>query len=310
MRILLWHVHGSWTTGLVQGRHTYLVPVVPDRGPEGRGRARTWQWPATVHEVTAEVAARSDIDVIILQRPEELASLAEAWTGRRPGRDLPAVYVEHNTPEGAVESMTHPAAGRSDITVVHVTHFNQLFWDTGRAPSVVIEHGIVDPGYRYRGSLPHAAVAINDPLSRRRVTGADLLPGLAAAIPIDLFGMRSEPLGGRDLPQAELHEQMAARRVYLHPNRWTSLGLSLVEAMHLGMPVVAVASTAAAEAVPPGAGIVSSRLETLTDGLRRLAGDPAEALEMGQAAREAALDRFGLKRFLDDWERLLEAVTA
>ena len=31
MNILLWHVHGSWTTALVQGDHTYLVPVVPDR---------------------------------------------------------------------------------------------------------------------------------------------------------------------------------------------------------------------------------------------------------------------------------------
>lgn len=34
---------------------------------------------------------------------------------------------------------------------------------------------------------------------------------------------------------------MARRRVYLHTARWTSLGLSLLEAMHLGMPVVAVA---------------------------------------------------------------------
>ena len=36
---------------------------------------------------------------------------------------------------------------------------------------------------------------------------------------------------------------MARRRLYLHPVRWTSLGLSLLEAMHLGMPVVALATT-------------------------------------------------------------------
>ena len=47
-----------------------------------------------------------------------------------------------------------------------------------------------------------------------------------------------------DLPQGRLHEAMARRRVYLHPMRWTSLGLSLIEAMHLGMPVVALARTA------------------------------------------------------------------
>ncbi|MDQ4029188.1 MAG: glycosyltransferase family 1 protein, partial [Actinomycetota bacterium] len=45
MNIFLWHVHGSWTTSFVQGRHRYLLPVLPDRGPEGRGRAETWDWP-------------------------------------------------------------------------------------------------------------------------------------------------------------------------------------------------------------------------------------------------------------------------
>src|SRR5215218_8049695 len=39
VRILLWHVHGSWTTALVQGAHDYVVPVVEGRAPDGRGRA-------------------------------------------------------------------------------------------------------------------------------------------------------------------------------------------------------------------------------------------------------------------------------
>lgn len=310
MRILLWHVHGSWTTAFVQGPHTYLVPVLAGRGPDGRGRAQTWEWPATVEEVTPQQAAAADIDLVILQRPEELAGLAETWTGRRPGLDLRAVYVEHNAPDGPVNAMVHPAAERPELVVVHVTNFNQLFWDTGTARSVVIEHGIVDPGYRYGGTIPHAAVVVNDPGSRGRVTGTDLLETFRSAVPLDLFGMRSEPYGGRDLPQDRLHDEMAVRRAYLHPNRWTSLGLSLIEAMQLGMPVVAVAATEVHEAVPPDAGIVSARISTLTAGLRRLVSEPDEALSMGRRARQAALQRFGLKRFLDDWDLLLEQVLA
>ena len=34
-----------------------------------------------------------------------------------------------------------------------------------------------------------------------------------------------------------MHAELARRRLYLHPIRWTSLGLSLIEAMQLGMPV-------------------------------------------------------------------------
>ena len=54
MRILTWHVHGSWTTSFVHGPHEYLLPVVQDRGPDGRGRARTWDWPAAAQELTPE----------------------------------------------------------------------------------------------------------------------------------------------------------------------------------------------------------------------------------------------------------------
>jgi hypothetical protein len=310
VRILLWHVHGSWTTAFVQGDHTYLVPVLPDRGPDGLGRARTWDWPGSVEEVTPAEALEADIDLVVLQRPEELSHLAETWMRRRPGRDVPAIYVEHNAPQGLVNDMVHPARDRADLTVVHVTNFNELFWDTGRTRSEVIEHGIVDPGYRFEGTIPRAVAVINDPGRRRRVTGTDLLEIFRRDVPVDLFGMRSEPYGGEDLSQDQLHAAMSQRRVYLHPNRWTSLGLSLIEAMHLGMPVVALAATEAGEAVPPGAGVVSTNMSKLTSGLRRFVHEPAEAEAVGREARRVALDRFGLNRFLGDWDRLMYEVVS
>ncbi|HEY0387265.1 MAG TPA: glycosyltransferase [Gaiellales bacterium] len=309
MRILLWHVHGSWTTAFVQGRHTYLIPVDAERSPDGLGRARTYDWPRSAVEVTEEEAADEDVDLVVLQRPHELEGLAERWLGgRRPGRDLPAVYLEHNAPQARIAEMRHPAADRDDLTVVHVTHFNDLFWDCGGTPTRVIEHGVPDPGERYTGELPRCAVVINEAPRRGRVTGTDLLPRLSEAAPIDLFGMGSEPLGGDDLPQERLHDEMARRRAYLHPIRWTSLGLSLIEAMYLGMPVVALATTEVAEAVPEAAGVVSNRMERLQQGLRDLVGDPDRAREAGRAARRAAQARFGIDRFLGDWDALLEEV--
>jgi hypothetical protein len=313
MNVLLWHVHGSWTTAFVHGAHTYLLPVVPDRGPEGRGRAQTWDWPASAVEVTPEVAAEAEVDVVILQRPEELDGLAERWLGGRvPGRDIPAVYVEHNAPQGPINEMRHPAAGRPGVTICHVTHFNALFWDCGPTPTRVIEHGIVDPGYRYTGEEARAAVVINEARRRARVTGTDLLERFTAAgVPLDLFGMDAGAIGGIEgVPQQRLHDEMARRRVYLHPIRWTSLGLSLIEAMHLGMPVVALATTEAPEAVPARAGVISTRVEVLADAARGFLAEPELAREAGRAARAAALERYGLARFLSDWDDLLEEVGA
>ena len=310
MRILSWHVHGSWSTAFVHGDHDHVVPVLPDRGPDGRGRAQTFAWPDRVQELTPEEIAETDFDVVILQRPHELEHLAEAWLGgRRPGRDIPAIYVEHNAPQGRIAEMRHPAADRDDLTLVHVTHFNDLFWDAGSTATRVVDHGIVDPGERYTGELPRTAVVINEARRRARVTGTDLLDRLSEPAPIDVFGMDAASIGGiEDLPQDELHTEMARRRVYLHPIRWTSLGLSLLEAMHLGMPVVALGTTEAYEAVPAEAGVVSTDVDRLTEALRRLVGDEEEARERGAAARAVALERYGLGRFLADWDQLLEEV--
>ncbi|MDD9207516.1 glycosyltransferase family 1 protein, partial [Georgenia sp. 10Sc9-8] len=130
MRVLIWHVHGSWMTSFVSGPDEYLLPVLPDRGPDGRGRAQTWTWPASAREVNPKQLAEDRPDVVVLQRPHEIELLRQ-WTGLRAGQDVPAVYVEHNTPAGPAAATEHPVAGRSDIPVVHVTAFNALMWDCG-----------------------------------------------------------------------------------------------------------------------------------------------------------------------------------
>lgn len=310
MRVFLWHVHGSWTTAFVQGGHEYFVPVLPDRGADGRGRAATWDWPDSVHEVSPQQARRLEVDVVVVQRADELASLAQTWLGRRPGRDLPCVYLEHNAPQGRVNAMLHPAAGRKDVHLVHVTHFNHLFWDCGSTPTVVIEHGIIDPGKCYSGELPRAGVVVNDPVRRGRVAGSDLIRRFQDRVGLDLFGMGTDDLGGVALSQDRLYRALGRRRVYLHLMRWTSLGLSLIEAMHIGMPVVALATTEAPEIVPAAAGVVSNRMDVLDAALEHFLHDPGAATAAGSVGREYALRRFGLKRFLDEWDALLEEVTA
>jgi hypothetical protein len=314
MRVLLWHVHGGWTDAFIRGGHDYLLPATSDGGPWGLGRAGR-DWPENVRDVAPEALHDTDVDCVVLQRPEELAA-CERLLGRRPGRDVPAIYVEHNTPRGDVPSTVHPLADQSAITLVHVTHFNNLFWDSGRAPVAVIEHGVVDPGPLYTGELPRLAAVINEPVRRQRVTGSDLLPAFTAAGPVEVFGMRGEGLAAHlgvtaglthagDLPTGALHRELGRRRVYLHPLRWTSLGLSLIEAMHLGMPVVVLAATEAPRAVPPEAGAISTDVAGLVSEAARLLADPDEARRRGSVAREAALEHYNLRTFLTRWDEVL-----
>lgn len=318
MRILAWHVHAAWMTSFVQGTHEYLVPVLPDRGPDGMGRAQTYEWPDRVHEITPEGLRTADFEVVVLQRPSEL-ELFQRWSGRELGeRGVPAVYVEHNTPRGDVTEWHHPLAERTDIPIAHVTQFNRAMWDNGKAPTVVIDHGVPDYGYRYTGEHKSLVVSVNEPVRRWRVAGTDLVAKIAEQVPVSVYGMKTDQLAARiphglagvdDLSQDELHERMATHFAYLHPYRWTSLGLSLIEAMTLGLPVLVLAATAAPEAVPAEAGLVSSNADEMAATAKRWLADPDEARERGRAAREHALRDFGLPRFLDDWDRLLKEVS-
>lgn len=300
----------------VQGNHTYLLPTNPARDGWGLGRGGR-DWPATAVEVPTGSLAREPFDVVVLQRPGEIEEV-ERLTGRVPGRDVPAIYLEHNTPKaGNVPNSEHPLAGNRAIPIVHVTHFNRLFWDCGASRTVVIEHGIVDPGRLYTGENATLGLAINEPVRRGRVTGTDLLPRFSQVAPLEVFGIGTDQLPaaldiapGRllirgDVSPAELRLQLPRTRAYVHPFRWTSLGLALLEAMHMGMPVIALGSTEAFRAVPPEAGAVSSDVEDLAAAAELLLHEPAEARRRGDAARAFALRHYGLGRFLADWDELL-----
>ena len=319
LRILLWHVHGSWTDAFVRGHHEYLLPVVPEGRPWGGGRGdRTW--PST-REVPFSDLADTDVDVVVLQRPEEFR-LAESWLGgRRLGQDVAAVYVEHDPPRGRVPDTRHPLADLApagEVALVHVTHFNELMWDAAHLRTRVIEHGVVDPGYRYTGELDRAATVVDEPARPGRATGTDLLPAMARAVPIDVYGIRPRQLelpvpAGRvtahePLPADLLHTELAARRCYLHLARWTSPGTALIEAMHLGLPVVSLAVAGAVRAVPPQAGVLSTDVAELAAAAADLLADPGRAKEIGLRARELALGRHGLRRFLTEWDDLLSTL--
>lgn len=312
----MWQAHDAWTAAFVRGRHDYLLLTTSDRCSDGVSRVSTREWPGSVREVAVEGLADEDVDVVVLQRPHEV-ELAERWLGaRRPGRDVPAVYVEHSTPAGAVPDTRHPMAG-GGIPIVHITGFNELLWDCAGTPTTVIEHGIVDPGRRYTGDIERAGVVVNDPVRRGRSVGADLIPALAEGVGADVFGMRVERLPAyhglrtyEDLSRQDLHDHLPRRRVYVQLHRWTSLGHSLIEAMHLGMPVVALATAETPLAVPHEAGYVTTRRDEIVPAVRHLMKDPDVAEEAGLIGRRHARKRYGLDRFLDEWDDVLHTVVA
>jgi hypothetical protein len=313
LKILIWHIHGSYLNTLARVDHDWYLPVKEDR-PEGYGgRGWTFDLPANLHEIPAAQVREHDFDVVVLQTPRNLHEDLPALLGPEQRR-LPLLYLEHNVPRPHAANTRHPFAGApTPGLLVHVTPFNRLMWDNGGLPTRVIEHSVaIDPEIAYDGRMPRGITVVNGMQHRPRIAGYDLFLHARGHIPLDAVGMETEAFGGLgDVPYRTLHRLTARYRFLYSPMRYTSLPLAVVEAMTIGMPVVALATTALPDIIQDGVnGFVSADPETLIARMKTLIVDPDLAREIGERGRATARERFSLDRFRADWDDALHAAIA
>lgn len=307
--VLTWHVHGTYLQMLGHVGHDFVVPVRQGRPPGHGGLPPGRRWPEGLREVEVTDIPSLDLDCILFQSDENWwVDQYEILTPEQ--RRLPRLYLEHDPPghDGTSCFETRHPVDDPAVVVVHVTHFNDLMWNTGEVPTTVIEHAVTDPGLLYTGELERGLVVVNNLGLRGRRLGRDVYENVRERVPLDLVGMGSTELGGGlgEVPPDELASFAARYRFFFHPIRYTSLGLALVEAMMAGMPVVALATTEAVSVIDDGVeGFISTDVDRLIDGMRALIDDRTRAAEMGRAARRTARRRFSTERFASDWYRLI-----
>jgi L-malate glycosyltransferase len=111
-----------------------------------------------------------------------------------------------------------------------------------------------------------------------------------------------------DMPGA-----LSSLTLFVSAARSEPFGLSIVEAMAAGLPVVAAASEGALEIIEDG---VSGRLvpvgdpESLAEAVSELLDDPLERSRLGRNALRAARESFSLARMASDTERVYREVLA
>ncbi len=302
LKILLWHVHGSYLNVLGRVDQDWYLPVKLGE-PDGYGGRGGYDLPDYVVDVPADRVRNLDLDLVIFQTPQNyLKDQYEVLTAGQ--RELPQIYLEHNTPRPHAVDTHHPVDDPT-VLLVHVTHYNRLMWDNGRTPTVVVEHSVaIDARARYTGHLERGITVVNGMQRRPRIAGYDLFLAARAAVPLDAAGMQTEEFGGLgDISYPLLHERIAAYRFLFSPMRYTSLPLAVIEAMTIGMPIVALATTELPTVIRNGeTGYLSCELDELIERMRFLLANPAEARRMGDNARRLAGTRFGFDRFSSDWQ--------
>jgi hypothetical protein len=311
LRILTWHVHGSYLYYLTQSPHEFYLPVKPGK-PEGYGgRLGGFAWGDNVHDIAAEDVRSASFDCILFQSRrnyeiDQYEILSEAQ------RQLPRLYLEHDPPREHPTDTQH-VVNDPNVLLVHVTHFNNLMWNSGCTPTCVIEHGVTVPEeVNYSGELARGLVVANGLRTRGRRLGADLFQTVRRTVSLDLVGMDAESLGGLgEIPHAQLSEFQARYRFFFHPVRYTSLGLAVCEAMMLGLPIVGLATTELATVIENDiSGYIDTNINSLIRKMQELIADPAKAKQLGERAKEQAKQRFHIQRFTQDWHNAFERAIA
>jgi glycosyltransferase involved in cell wall biosynthesis len=114
-------------------------------------------------------------------------------------------------------------------------------------------------------------------------------------------------LGHRD----DVPTVLAALDLFAFPSLWEGMPMALLEAMAIGLPVVAARGVGVDEVVTDGVHglLVAPRdPEDLGRAIARLLGDPREAARLAEAGRRRVLGRYGLDRIASEFDRLYRGI--
>lgn len=309
LKILTWHVHGNYLFNLTQVPHDFWLVVDEQRSMHRTGRSGTLPWGENVHEIAADQIKRADFDLVLYQS-------RQAWDDDRfrlltaAQRSLPCIVLEHDPPQDSPTDTRHWCDDVNAL-LVHVTAYNALMWDNGQVPYRVVEHGVrLLSQPPWTGELEQGLVVVNNIGKRGRRLGLDIYTQMSARLPLRLVGMGSSDVGGAgEVLQQDLPQLMTKHRFFFNPIRHTSLGLAVIEAMLLGLPVVGLATTELVTVIQSGHnGFIDTRPERLVEAMEELLSNRSLALEWGQAGQRTARERFSIERFIDDWMQVFHRV--
>lgn len=308
LRIFTWHIHGSYLYYLSKSHNIFILPVKTNKEEGYNGRSGYFPWEDNVIEKPASQIKNTSFDIILFQSKknylyDQYETLSEAQ------RTLPKIYLEHDPPRQQPTNTSH-IVNDPNTLLVHVTHFNNLMWDSGETPTQVINHGVSQSETEYKGEIKKGIVVINNLFRRGRRLGNDIYQFVRKHVPLDLIGIDSERYQGLGDIRHDLLPQFISRyRFFFNPIRYTSLPLSLCEAMMVGMPIVALSTTEVGQVIENNvSGYTSTDVNILIEKMHMLLDNVYIAKRMGKKAKQYAIREFSIKRFTKEWEDIFERV--
>lgn len=294
------HNFWSWQGGGIRQWNTKYAPI-----------------PENYHILDGTLAQRQlplwlDLDLIIAQNPFEHLSIAKSIAHQL---DIPVISIWHTLPAPGFDfnQLRANAEMLSDCLHVFISDFNKKEWQFAANSGTVIRHGVNTDFWSPSGERkPHALSVVNDWINRDWCCGFSQWKAgiMDQEVPHKVMG----DTPGLSKPSESLEELRGAfqeAQVFVNTSTVSPIPMSLLEAMSCGCGVVSANTCMIPEIISHGFNgylVEPDDVEGLTRYTKELLEDKAKAKRFGHNARNTITERFGISRFVTEWNKTIEHV--
>ncbi len=222
---------------------------------------------------------------------------------------LPLINLEHCLPPlGATpqQIFSYKNGMVADINIF-ISEFSRDAWGYSKEESEVVHHG-VDTELFKNQNKPRDNVILtvgNDMANRSELLGFDIFQRVCQGLPTRIVGDNR----GISLPaknEFDLINTYNAASIYFCPAKWSPVSFSLLESMACGCAVLAKPNPLISTFIVNGEnGFCTDNEGEMRKYLELLLKDPPLARKLGNAARKTVQEKFGLQRFVNEWNNIL-----
>ncbi len=194
---------------------------------------------------------------------------------------------------------------------VFISDFSRIGWMFDSEESHIIEHGIDTDLFTPRSDERENSClsVVNDWINRDVFCGYSLWKDIIKGFPYKVLGTTpglSKP--AKDIDDLASHYRNYS--IFVNTSQISPIPSSLLEAASSGAAIVSASTCMIPEVFTDGVdAFISNNPSVLKDRIRTLLNEPQMAREMGLKARQTILDRFGMDRFVNDWNYCFERIT-
>lgn len=261
------------------------------------------------HQIPPDV----DFDLVLSQNKFGQFQIARGLADRL---HLPLVSLEHTLPVPGWGPARLEATRRmrGDLNLF-ISEYSVGRWGWDRSdPTVrVVRHGVdtdtFSPNEMLTERKPVLLSVVNDWKNRDWCCGHRLWEEATRGLPTLVVG----DTPGLSEPARSVHDLVMKYRssqVFVNTSLVSPVPTALLEAMACGCAVVTTNNCMIPEVVEDGKnGLFADDPAGIRRHCERLLADPALCRRLGEAARQTIVERFGLGRFVEDWQQLFEEAT-